>query len=78
MLAVRAPVDAEPLVSSGPLHPSEAVQNVASVELHVNVELVPLATVAGLADNATVGAGSTTETVTACEDEPPEPVQVSV
>ena len=42
MLAVKAPVDFEPLVATDPLQAPEAVQAVASVEDQVNVEPPPL------------------------------------
>jgi hypothetical protein len=45
---------------------------------HVRVELPPLATVLGLADKVTTGAGALTETVVDCVALAPLPVQVSV
>jgi hypothetical protein len=45
-----------------PLHPSDAVQDVASVELQLRVEDSPLAIAVGLAVSVTVG-GATTLTV---------------
>jgi hypothetical protein len=57
-----------------PLQPFDAVQLVALVVLQVSVEVPPLATDAGLAVRATVGAG-TTVTVTLFDADPPEPVQ---
>jgi hypothetical protein len=62
-LALRAPVDREPLIASEPDHPPEAVQAVAWLDDQVNVALLPLVIVLGLADRATVGAGGVTETV---------------
>jgi hypothetical protein len=56
-------VDCEPLVALLPDHPPEAVQEVALVADQVKVELAPLATVLGLADKVTTGAGAVTETV---------------
>jgi hypothetical protein len=53
------------------------VHEVALAADQVNVELAPLATVLGLAANATVGAGEVTETVADCVALPPLPVQVS-
>jgi hypothetical protein len=55
----------------------EAVQEVALVADQVNVELLPLATEAGLAVNVTVGEGEVTETVTDWVALPPPPVQLS-
>jgi hypothetical protein len=54
------------------------VQDVALVEDQVNVELVPLAMLAGLALSDTLGGGAVTVTVADCEAEPPAPVHVSV
>jgi hypothetical protein len=76
-LAVRAPVDCEPLAALVPDQAPEAVQEVALVADQVNVELPPLATVLGLAAKVTVGAGDVTETVADCVALPPVPVQVS-
>ena len=59
-----------------PLQPPEALQLVASVELHVNVDDPPLLTLVGLAVRVTVGAGMTV-TVTASLALPPAPVQVN-
>ena len=78
MDAVRAPVDCEPLMGSLPAQPPDAVQAVALVELQLNVELLPAATVAGLALSATVGALADTVTVADCDAEPPAPLQLSV
>ena len=51
----------------------------ALVDVHVRVDALPLATLAGLALNDTVGAGGAeTVTVADCDAEPPVPVQVSV
>jgi hypothetical protein len=55
----------------------EAVQEVALVDDQAKLELLPLATVLGLAAKFTVGAGEVTETVADCVALPPEPVQVS-
>ena len=56
----------------------EAVQEVALVADQVRVELLPLATVAGLAERLMVGTGCVTETVADCAALPPAPVQVRV
>jgi hypothetical protein len=61
--AVSAPVDAEPLVAFAPDQAPEAVQEVALVDDHVRLDVPPWATVLGLADSATVGAGLVTDTV---------------
>jgi hypothetical protein len=55
----------------------EAVHEVALVADQVSVELLPLATVLGLAAKVSVGAGEVTETVADCVALPPVPVQVS-
>ncbi len=56
MVLVSAPVAQLPLGANGPLQPPEAVQVSARVELHVNRDSPPLATVVGDAVNVTVGA----------------------
>jgi hypothetical protein len=56
----------------------EAVQAVALLADQVNAELLPLATVLGLAARLMVGTGCVTETVADCAALPPVPVQVSV
>ena len=56
-------MDCEPLVALLPDHPPDAVHEVALVADQVSVELPPLATVLGLADRVTTGAGGVTETV---------------
>jgi hypothetical protein len=76
-LAVSAPVDCEPLAAMLPDQAPEAVHEVALVADQVNVELLPLATVLGLAAKVTVGAGEVTETVADCVALPPVPAQVS-
>jgi hypothetical protein len=76
-LAVRAPVDCEPLAALVPDQAPEALQEVALVADQVRVALLPLATVLGLAVKLTVGAGEVTETVADCAALPPFPVQVS-
>ena len=48
----------------------------ALVADQVSVELLPLATVLGLADKLTAGAGLVTETVADCAALPPLPVQL--
>jgi len=53
--ALSAPVDLEPLVASVPDHAPEAVQEVASVDDQVNVELAPGETLQVLALSVTVG-----------------------
>jgi hypothetical protein len=60
VVAVSAPVLSLPLVPFVPLQPPEAVQLVALVELHVSVEVPPLATLVGLALSVTVTAGGLT------------------
>ena len=53
--AIRAPVPLEPLVVNAPLHPPEALQEVAFVELHVNVDSLPPAIADGDALSDAVG-----------------------
>ncbi len=76
-LALRAPVDCEPLTALGPDQAPEAVQAVALLDDHVKLAVPPLVIVLGLAARETVGAGGVTETVVACVALPPAPVQVS-
>lgn len=79
VVALRAPVDLDPLIAWAPLHPPDAVHAVAFAELQVRVDALPLVTLAGLALNDTVGAaGAETVIVADCDAEPPAPVQVSV
>jgi hypothetical protein len=77
VFAVSAPVLCEPEVPFVPVQPPDAVQLVALVELHVNVDELPEAMLLGEADNVTVGVG-TTVTLSVCDAEPPVPVHVSV
>lgn len=65
------------MVARVPDQAPEAVQEVALVADQVNVELLPLATVLGLAVKVIVGTGDVTETVADCVALPPVPVQVS-
>jgi hypothetical protein len=76
---VSAPLDWEPLIALLPDQPPEAVHAVALLEAHIRVELLPLATVLGLALMLTVTVGfALTETVADCAALPPVPVQLSV
>ena len=77
-VAVRAPVDCDPLVALLPDQPPEAVHEVASTDDHVRVALPPLATALGPTLKLTVGVGALVETVTDCAALPPAPIQVSV
>ena len=70
-------MDCEPLVALVPDHAPEAVHEVAFVADQVSVELAPLATVLGLADKVTTGAGGVTETVADWFALPPPPEQAS-
>ena len=70
-------MDCEPLVALLPDHPPEAVHAVALVADQVSVELAPLATVLGLADKVTTGAGGVTDTVADWFALPPAPEQAS-
>jgi hypothetical protein len=76
---VRAPVDQVPRVGTLPCQPPEAVQAVASEELHTSVELPPSATVVGAALSVTIAAaGTATDTATDWVVVPPDPLHVSV
>ena len=70
-------MDCEPLVALVPAQAPEAVQDVALVADQVKVELLPLATVLGLAAKLTVGAGEVTDTVADWAALPPLPLQVN-
>jgi hypothetical protein len=71
-------VDCEPLAAIVPDQAPEAMQVVALLADQINVELLPLATVLGLAAKVTVGAGEVTDTVADCAALPPAPVQFKV
>jgi hypothetical protein len=75
--ADSAPELCEPDVACVPVQLPDAVQLVASVELHVSVEEPPEAIMVGDADSVTVGTGAI-DTVAVCEAEPPTPEHVSV
>jgi hypothetical protein len=57
---VNAPVLMLPLVGWAPLQPPLAVHEVAFVELHVNIEALPLAIDPGMAVRDAVGTGGGT------------------
>lgn len=76
--AVSAPVDCDPVTDLVPDQDPEAVQAVALLADQVSVELLPLATVLGLAARVMVGTGCVTETVADCAALPPVPLQVRV
>jgi len=78
VLAVKAPVDCEPLTARLPDQPPVAVQLVALVLFHVKVDAPPLATVVGFAVNVSVGAGGVAaiNTESEREMEPPGPEQL--
>jgi hypothetical protein len=80
VVALSAPVDWLPAVAFVPLHPPEAVHELALVEDQVSIELPPAFTVVGLADNITVGAGGAPMicTVTLRCALPPAPVHCRV
>jgi len=76
-LAVRAPVDCEPLVALVPDHAPEAVHAVALADDQVRVALAPLAMALGPTLKLTVGVGDLTETVAVWVAVPPGPLQLS-
>ena len=78
VVALSARVACEPSVAWAPLHPPEALHEVALVDDHVKVEVAPLCTVLGFAAKVTAGAGVFTDTVADCAALPPAPLQVSV
>ena len=60
---MSAPVACEPLTALVPTQAPEALQEVALTADQVKVDPLPLATVLGLAESVTVGAGEVTDTV---------------
>jgi hypothetical protein len=64
VLAVSAPVDWVPASDLVPDHPPEAEHDIALVEDQISVAPLPLCTVLGVADSATVGGAFETVTVT--------------
>jgi hypothetical protein len=72
VVALSGPVGTLPLVAKGPVQFPEAVHEVALLLLQVSVAPPPLATLVGLADSVTVGAGGAVPVVVAPECEPPE------
>jgi hypothetical protein len=77
-LAVRAPVDDEPLMALAPDQAPEALQAVAWVDDQLTVAAWPRVIELGLALKLTVGADCLTDTVAVCAALPPGPVQDSV
>lgn len=79
VVAVSAPVKKLPLLLCAPLHPPEAVQEVALVVVQLKVAVPPTTTVDGVGERLMVG-GADASTVTMVEAtvEPPGPVQLSV
>jgi hypothetical protein len=77
-LAVRVPVDCEPLTGLLPDHAPDAEQEVALVADQFNVALLPLVIALGPTLRITLGAGDFTVTVAVCAALPPGPVQVNV
>jgi hypothetical protein len=80
VVCVSAAVTCVPDVNLDPLHPPDAVHDVALVEDQFRVALPPCATWAGVAEIVTVGTGGValTATVAVCDAVPPAPVQASV
>jgi hypothetical protein len=74
---VRVAVPSVPLGPFVPLHPPVAVQDVALVELHVSVEVPPLATEIGFAVSVAVGVPGTVTVAVATLLIPPAPVQIN-
>jgi hypothetical protein len=82
VLAVSAVVVTLPLIACAPVHPPEAVHEVALVVVQVSVEVPPLATLVGFAVSDTPGGADAAITVTAAVAAagvvPLAPAQVSV
>jgi hypothetical protein len=66
-----------PLAASAPLHPPEAVQDVALSEVHVSVDDAPAATADGDAVKVTLGAGRMLTVTATGALTPAGPAQVS-
>jgi hypothetical protein len=77
-LAVRAPVDCDPLTFLAPDHAPDALHEVALADDQLRVALAPLAMALGPTLKFTVGTGDFTVTVADCVALPPGPVQVKV
>jgi hypothetical protein len=77
VVAVKADVVFEPLIGSDPLHPPEALQDVALVEDQVSVDVAPFLTVLGFVVSVTAGGDCVTETVADCVALPPAPLHIS-
>ena len=75
---MSAPVDCVPVTGFPPDHAPEATHEVAFVDDHVSVALLPLFKALGPTLNVTVGAAALTETVADCAALPPLPVHVRV
>jgi hypothetical protein len=67
-----------PLSSSAPDQAPEATHEVAFVDDHVSIALLPLVIALGPTLSVTVGAAGLTETVVDCAALPPVPVHVRV
>jgi hypothetical protein len=78
VVVVSGPVDWLPLVAIAPDQPPEPVQPLATVELHVNVDVPPFAMLVGIALSATVGSGATATVAETGTLVPPAPLQVNV
>ena len=72
-VAASVPVLCAPLVAFVPPQPPEAVQDVAFVEVHVNVEALPPVMEVGFAVSVTVGMGTTVTVAVATLLVPPGP-----
>jgi hypothetical protein len=75
VFAITGPVLWVPLAASVPLHPPEAVQEVALVEFQVRTEALPEATAVGAAESVAVGAAIRATVAVAGAETPPGPAQ---
>jgi hypothetical protein len=75
--AFTAPVLCVPLAASEPVQPPDAAQDVALVELQVNVDVPPADTAVGAADSVAVGIGRILTVALAGVLVPPAPAQTS-
>jgi len=77
-VALSAPVDCVPRTAFAPVQAPVAVHEVALLDDQLNVELLPLTMLVGLALSVTVGTSLVTVTVADFAALPPGPVQVRV
>lgn len=78
VVALKLPVDAEPLVGRAPDHPPDAVHELVFVEVHESVDDASALTVEGVAVKDVMTGNGITDTVTLDVAVPPIPLHASV